>query len=77
MVISCAVEGHSGNSRSLKYGTDLRTLLFAYSAFGLQTLPALSLRENNTILVSSNLPEEMASFKASRRANVVIAMAVP
>jgi len=59
-----------GNSRSLKYGTDFKTWLFAYKALGLQTLPELSLRENKTILVSINFPEEMASFRASCRAVV-------
>ena len=53
------------------------TWLFAYSDLGLQILPALSLRENNAILVSTNFPEEIASFNASRRAGVVMVVAVP
>jgi len=54
----------------LKYGTVLKTWLLAYSALGLQMVPEESLRENRIILVSVNFPEDMESFKASRRGSV-------
>ena len=46
------------------------TWLLAYSALGLQMVPEESLRENRTIFVSANLPEDMESFNASRKASV-------
>ena len=74
-IISCAVGECSRDPRFSKYGTVRRTWLFAYSDLGLQILPALSLRENSTILVSTNLPEEIASFNASCRTRVVMVVA--
>ena len=46
------------------------TWLLAYSALGLQMVPEESLRENRTIFVSANLPEDMEPFNASRKASV-------
>jgi len=54
---------------------DLKTWLLAYSALCLQTIPEESLRENRIISVSANLPEDIESFKASRRGSVERAIA--
>ena len=58
------------HSHSLKYGTDFNTWLFAYNALGLVMAPEESLREYKMIFVSTNRPEEMESFRASRNGRV-------
>ena len=58
------------DSRWLKYGTDFNTWLFAYRALGLVMDPEASLREYKITFVSTNRPEEMESFRASRKGKV-------
>ena len=58
------------HSHSLKYGTDFNTWLLANNALGLVMAPEESLREYKMIFVSTNRPEEIESFRASRNGRV-------
>src|ERR1700753_1788663 len=58
--------------QSLQEGTVFRTWLLAYSAFGRQIRPEMSLYEYKMILVSIKLPEEIPWYRASRRGMVVM-----
>src|ERR1700753_3246396 len=58
--------------QSLQEGTVFRTWLLAYSAFGRQIRPEMSLYEYKMILVSIKLPEEIPWYRASRRGMVAM-----
>ena len=56
----------------MKYGTVRKIRLLAYNALGLQIFPEESLRENKIIFVSTNFPDDMESFNASRNEGVQV-----